>query len=191
MHEDEIAPSEPKPFSAWKWLGGGSDDNGDVTLPAQSCRQEQDALYALGVAGLASKKLLQRHRVSSDALRNEAAEAEAEESSSAATTTVDAVVVSEQEERRPRSLALLGATALLLERAGTVRRSLHEYQGAKLRAAASLLSPARLLRRIFALGGGRPAVAATAAIAAALVLALARPVAHFVASESLNVTRGA
>lgn len=44
------------PFSVWKWLYQ------EVELPP-SHSQQDDALYVLGVAGLASKRLLQKHHL--------------------------------------------------------------------------------------------------------------------------------
>jgi hypothetical protein len=44
------------PFSVWKWLYQ------EVELPP-SHQQQDDALYVLGVAGLASKRLLQKHHL--------------------------------------------------------------------------------------------------------------------------------
>jgi hypothetical protein len=49
---------EEKPFSAINWLLQSPGKEGDI-LPSQ--QEKEDALYVLGVAGLASQKLLQKH----------------------------------------------------------------------------------------------------------------------------------
>jgi hypothetical protein len=59
-------PEEKKhtPFSsALNWLIQGSPNRNDVVFASKQQQQQQHALYALGVAGLASQKLLQKHHV--------------------------------------------------------------------------------------------------------------------------------
>jgi hypothetical protein len=60
LHNSEPEEEKPKPFSALSWLIQGSPNRNDVV---QSKQQEEDALYVLGVAGLASQKLRQKHHV--------------------------------------------------------------------------------------------------------------------------------
>jgi len=50
-----------KPFSAMEWLTKGG--NNSATMLATAQEQHEDALYVLGVAGLASQKLLQKHQL--------------------------------------------------------------------------------------------------------------------------------
>jgi len=50
----------PKPFSALSWLKQSSPSRNEVIVTEQ---QKEDALYVLGVAGLASHKLLERHHL--------------------------------------------------------------------------------------------------------------------------------
>jgi hypothetical protein len=52
--------SDTKSFSAMDWLTSKSSETDSTTLEQQ---QQQDALYVLGVAGLASQKLLQKHHL--------------------------------------------------------------------------------------------------------------------------------
>ncbi|KAG7366780.1 hypothetical protein IV203_029450 [Nitzschia inconspicua] len=52
--------AKPIPFSAMDWLMNGSTSNSVSTE-----QQQEDALYVLGVAGLASQKLLQKHHLQS------------------------------------------------------------------------------------------------------------------------------
>jgi hypothetical protein len=55
--------SKGKSFSAMEWLTSGG-KNSEKNDPATSQQQQQqDALYVLGVAGLASQKLLQKHHL--------------------------------------------------------------------------------------------------------------------------------
>ena len=57
LHSKEDEESK-KSFSALDWLKQGSPSRHDLVASKQ---QKEDALYVLGVAGLASQKLLQRH----------------------------------------------------------------------------------------------------------------------------------
>jgi len=60
---DSLASKKGKSFSAMDWLTSGG-KNSDKTDSAKSQQQQQqDALYVLGVAGLASQKLLQKHHL--------------------------------------------------------------------------------------------------------------------------------
>jgi hypothetical protein len=58
LHSDEKGEENAKPFSAVEWLLQDSPNHSEVVVSQQ---QQEDALYVLGVAGLASEKLLQKH----------------------------------------------------------------------------------------------------------------------------------
>jgi hypothetical protein len=60
LHDDvnQKAPTQ-KPFSAWDWLM----QDGDWKEPVFDAQKHEDALYVLGVAELASERLLQRHHI--------------------------------------------------------------------------------------------------------------------------------
>ncbi|VEU37438.1 unnamed protein product [Pseudo-nitzschia multistriata] len=60
--QDSSELKTAKPFSAMDWLmkGSGSNNSDDLTTTRE---QQEDALYVLGVAGLASQKLLQKHHL--------------------------------------------------------------------------------------------------------------------------------
>jgi hypothetical protein len=60
LHSDEKEEENAKPFSAVSWLLQGSPNHSEVLVSQQ---QQEDALYVLGVAGLASEKLLQQHHL--------------------------------------------------------------------------------------------------------------------------------
>ncbi len=59
LHSSETEEG-PKHFSALSWLRQGSPSRNDFIVTEQ---QKEDALYVLGVAGLASQKLLHRHHL--------------------------------------------------------------------------------------------------------------------------------
>jgi len=60
--QDSSILKTTKPFSAMDWLmkGNGSNDSDALATTRQ---EQEDALYVLGVAGLASQKLLQKHHL--------------------------------------------------------------------------------------------------------------------------------
>mmetsp|Transcript_11821 Transcript_11821/g.33947 ORF Transcript_11821/g.33947 Transcript_11821/m.33947 type:complete len:386 (-) Transcript_11821:190-1347(-) len=62
LQNDSSEEKTTKSFSAMDWLmkGSGSNNSNAVTTTRQ---QQEDALYVLGVAGLASQKLLQKHQL--------------------------------------------------------------------------------------------------------------------------------
>lgn len=62
LHSDEVEDSS-KPFSALNWLLQGSSQGRDTNDLVPTEKQQSDSLYVLGVAGLASQKLLQRHHM--------------------------------------------------------------------------------------------------------------------------------
>ena len=183
MHEDdEVAAA----FNGWKWLGMGGDRNDAGLTQSQ---QEENALYALGVAGLASKKLLQKHRVSSERVG-----AVAERSAPVGSTVVNDVAKAADEEAKKQSHTKIVHCAYeVVHSVSKARRTLHECQSHQLRAAAQVAvrAPITMGRKLFQLGGGEKTVSLTAAVALALVFVLIKPAVHFVASESVNMTRGA
>lgn len=71
--KEQKAPSKQgnsKPFSAIDWLTNGGNINAKIETTTQE--QQQDALYVLGVAGLASQKLLQKHHLQTTANTSQA-----------------------------------------------------------------------------------------------------------------------
>jgi hypothetical protein len=61
--QDSSASKKRKSFSAMDWLANGGSNNSDIV--SSTTEQQEDALYVLGVAGLASQKLLQKHHLPS------------------------------------------------------------------------------------------------------------------------------
>lgn len=60
--QQRLGSKKSKSFSAIDWLTAGGNDNTNAVTTSQE-QQEEDALYVLGVAGLASQKLLQKHHL--------------------------------------------------------------------------------------------------------------------------------
>lgn len=56
-----LVSKKGKPFSAMEWLTSGG--NTKANIETTTGEQQADALYVLGVAGLASQKLLQKHHL--------------------------------------------------------------------------------------------------------------------------------
>jgi len=66
LHHNELpvpATTMPGFTSAWKWLKQGYSDGSDSHAHAAKDPKEEDALYVLGLAGLASADLLQKHHL--------------------------------------------------------------------------------------------------------------------------------
>jgi len=60
---DSLASKKGKSFSAMDWLTSGGKNSDKTDSATSQQQQQQDALYVLGVAGLASQKLLQKHHL--------------------------------------------------------------------------------------------------------------------------------
>jgi hypothetical protein len=71
--------------------------------------------------------------------------------------------------------------------------ALHKYQNKQLRSMAlfCVRGPIRLCQSLWRWGGGQHNVVRTLTLTAAVMLVLVRPLLQIVASESLNMTRGA
>lgn len=180
LHDDEEAPREPK-FSAWNWLKQGPEAGRTFTQP-----EEENALYVLGVAGLASERLLQKHQPG-------ARSASESTSESVATTTVDVEVI-------PTSkLAVL--LALVLRKVSPVttvlalsRQALVRYETRKARqlgaflASSLFVAPARVGRALLNLSGGKRNLACTITIATTLTVFLVRSLIRVALSEGASVS---
>ena len=66
IHSSESENEKSTAFPTLNWLRQGSPSRGDALTSKQ---QQEDALYVLGVAGLASERLLQKHHLSSQQLQ--------------------------------------------------------------------------------------------------------------------------
>lgn len=183
-------------MSAWKWLrqepGLRSNDE-----QMQQQQQQEDALFVLGVAGLASKRLLQKHHIPTpsptrEGLKASAAQGdvEAKASSTPAPIVVDVAVANALENNNHFLSAILTPLQLFLAQAlarlSHIRQLLQRYQMQKLRSLAALCvrGPISVSRSLWRMGGGRANIARTSAVAVAVayLFVLGRPVMHFVAS---------
>jgi len=63
QQQQQAQSSKPIPFSAMDWLMNGNPGANSGESHQQGQRKHEDALYVLGVAGLASQKLLQKHHL--------------------------------------------------------------------------------------------------------------------------------
>lgn len=193
LHEKEKKKREPAPkkFSALGWLMADSKSN------AIAQQQEDDALFVLGVAELASERLLHKHHASlqykkrAPALKEEQevvidAVAETEPADDTAVVSKDNL----SESRKALLFATLAATGRkVLTGASNGRKALIAYQEKKLVAAllaafkTSLGTPTKAVKLFWNLGGGRKTVALTASAFITAFL-LVRPVAQALISEA-------
>lgn len=186
LHEN-IKAEPHATFSAWKWLSQEQPETVDLLTQQQ---KQEDALYALGVAGLASKKLLQKHHLAG----SEPREAIAALKSAALAASMPLDVESASATASTPAKQWIARAA---GRVATTRRSLHEYQATKLKAAVVaafavlMRGPQNLVRSLWALSGGKENVTRTIIVAVALTVVLVRPLAHLVAEECLHMTRRA
>lgn len=151
-------------------------------------QEQEDALYVLGVAGLASKRLLQKYR--------KPVEGPPQTLKAAVDMRPKMAVLDVPNEEGPIDSLIpvtKSAVSQALTRLSQSRKSLHKYQSDQLRSAASFCArgPAKLCRAVWQMGGGKVNVVRTLGIAVAVMLLLVRPLVHFVASEGVNMTRGA
>lgn len=163
-------------FPTFKWLiqnNGKSDDQQPIPTAADN------ALYALGVAGLASKELLQKYQISI------VREQQQQQQQQLDRDAVDAQNEEDNASSKERIQAKLGS---LFRPITASRRRLLHFQSAKARAAAStvvrtLISSPRFLWKH---SGGKATVGATLSLVSALVLVVARPLASAIVTEGAN-----
>jgi len=201
IHEDEV-PQETPRFSAWKWLKLDDDDN--ESSEVVEMQQRDDALYVLGVAGLASKKLLQKHQISIDNAQSPPQGGGSKlidmrrrtPTSSSTENAIDVPVQAPIDSMVPVSKVsvLASELAAFFAKLMSYRRVLHKYQSRKVKAVVGFLltkGPVKAVRKLLDFGGGKQNVKTTVALTAALTICLVRPLAHFAAREASNFTRGA
>lgn len=189
LHEKEKKKHEPasKKFSALGWLTADKSD-------PLSAQQAEDALYVLGVAELASERLLQKHHAASR--KAPALETEKEEvviDAVAETEPEDALVVPKDESSETRKalvLAKLAATGRnVLKGVSNRRNTLIAYQEKKIVAAlvvalkTALVTPVKATKLLWNLGGGKKTIALTVS-AFITAFVLVRPVAQALVSEA-------
>mmetsp|Transcript_41612 Transcript_41612/g.99763 ORF Transcript_41612/g.99763 Transcript_41612/m.99763 type:complete len:410 (-) Transcript_41612:277-1506(-) len=200
--DDDATLSTKQSFPVLTWLLNGNRSPDKEVLSRQ---QQEDALYVLGVAGLASEKLLQKHhqrvRVSSTQLRADAASA----SASASTTVVEtnASVVSSDDEDYGEVVLQSTPTTVLVKRVLVpLVRGLYIAQRRKAAIKQAVLSPLQavlgklwnkvqtnlqhprsFLQSLLEVGGGRHTIIITMAIAYTAVV-LVRPILQTIVTEA-------
>lgn len=169
LHESEKKEERASTkFSALKWLMG------DETDPV-SQRQQENALYVLGVAELASERLLQKHQAAPQQHKRHAPvqEKESEVVIDAVVEDISQDVVAKYESPPETRQALLLATVSQMVRSvltgvGNRRKALIAYQDKKLMSAMTRAlntiarTPFKAIQAFWKLGGGKKTVALTA-----------------------------
>lgn len=203
LHDEEVdsLPSrrtvsgagEAKKFSALNWLMQGEQQQQSSVARNPKDRQE-DALYVLGVAGLASQRLLQQKKLpravggTTDLSPFEGKMEKPKPIAVDAEVEVSAAAVVSAEESKKDDI-VSRRLAPVLRQVSARRRKFLQYQSrqaaslavAVVRAAAKL--PVRAGRAAWNMGGGRRNVAFTLTFAATLCFFVARPIAQSVVSE--------
>jgi hypothetical protein len=171
--EDSQYQGEIK-FSAWQWLTkGGADD----ALMEHQDADHDNALFVLGVAGLASQKLLQkRHLLLTP---NGSADKRPKTQLAAQARTTNAGLVP----------SMIGKLHDILNRLSHQRSLLLRYQREQVKALVRVLvktiraGPSHLVKRAFKLGGGGKTVAITLTAMGAILFFVVGPMACAIVSE--------
>jgi hypothetical protein len=192
--------SKPKSFSAMDWLM-----NGSTTAEhhhAAAAAQHEDALYVLGVAGLASQKLLQKHHLVSPAT--------AAETTSTKTTMDDAIEVNAEEDNvkdLPSHVFIKNVLVPLIRAIYIVQRRkqllLQSIQSRITKVVSKVVEktvrpftnrfreggPKAIIESLLELGGGKRNIAVTFACAYATVVVLQPLIQQAVAEGSVRPLR--
>lgn len=190
LHDDQEA-SERKEvkFSAFKWLMQGAEEDGSHVM-ATKAQKEEDALYVLGVAGLASQRLLQKHHQLSTLPTASLLGSKARPMIQAIGAT-DAVVIPSTKLSVVTAMAL-ASVAPVFNRLSLHRKALLRFETVKVQAVMRLLMRAatrvpdkasKALQALLQVGGGKQNVVATLTCTAALAFLVLRPVVQAVISE--------
>ncbi|GKY98180.1 hypothetical protein MPSEU_000775800 [Mayamaea pseudoterrestris] len=183
LYEDE-PEAAAKSFNVMDWLKQGEADHKEL-------QDNHDAFYALGVAGLAGKEMLQTHDGHQMAPSNIAARNMEPTLPTDQTTSITDSQVSMKDKtvsRHVRSSALAAAVSVLMSRVLQQRRFLLQLQTrrahALLVAVAKTIktAPKTLAKQLWNLGGGKQNVIATLSVVAAVTLMAL----HLVVKEGLG-----
>jgi hypothetical protein len=168
LHETESAPAPSAKFSALKWLKQGEE---------HTASDHENALYALGIAGLASERLLQRKKV--HVVKSESSSAS---SSSAALTAALSKTAAGNSVNGGTRLSMIFANKRAVE-SSTLKAGV--LFAALMRWAATTSN--KTARAIWRHGGGRKTIAATATALVALVVVVSHPLSPVLLREGVNV----
>ena len=199
---DDATLSTKQSFPVLTWLLNGNPSPDKEVLSRQ---QQEDALYVLGVAGLASEKLLQKHhqrvRVSSTQLRADAAAASASASTSTIVVETNASVVSSDDDgdvvlqSTPTDVLVKRVLVPLVRGMYIVQRRKAAIKQAVLspvqavvgklwnKVQTNLQHPRSFLQSLLEVGGGRHTIMITMAIAYTAVV-LVRPILQTIVTEA-------
>jgi len=187
LHDDEEQQQQPK-FSAWKWLMQGAEGEDTMLTAEEKQQQQEDALEVLGLAGLASQRLLQKYGKAQPEQRLEEAPIES------ISTEVEAVAV--PQDGLKMALSLLAAKlSPFWRRLAIQRKILLRYQTVKFRAATAVLlnsvavGPAKATKALWKLGGGKKNVGWTLTVMGALAYYLLRPLVQTIIREGAAARR--
>jgi hypothetical protein len=182
LHEDY----EERPFSAMNWLLNGSEKGGEI--PA-SHQQKEDALYVLGVAGLASQKLLQKHPHLQHANQGSVmsgAPAPIEALDSIVTTAEDVtfghLVIKRVLVPFAKVLYFVHRQKQIFLDVQLNRVKRYAVNMSKRTIRSLLYAPVKITKSIIEFGGGKGSIASTIALASA-ILVLLRPLLQGLLSE--------
>lgn len=189
---------QPKSFSAMDWLMHGSSTASEQHHHASHAQQE-DALYVLGLAGLASQKLLQKHHLAPPATATETA---------TSTTSMDDAIEVNAEEDNVKDLPshvfikkvlvpLIRAVYIVQRRKEVLVRSVQTRIAQVVSKVASKTiqpftnrlregGPKAILESILELGGGKRNIAVTFAFAYATFVVLQPLIQQAVAEGSVR-----
>jgi hypothetical protein len=185
LHDDVEAKGAK--FSAWKWLMQGNEGSEDQVIVSQA-EKEDDALYVLGVAGLASQRLLQKHQHHPVAPAQKSAATSVDRALPSFAVDADMTVLPSTRLSVVASIAVARATPVL-QRVLKQRRALILFESVKAQAALKFLvrkvvvAPFKAMKSAVELGGGKQNISTTLTVAAALSFVLFRPVLQAVVSE--------
>lgn len=193
LHDEETKQIEQKPkFSAWNWL-----HQEDSVVSSQ--QQQSDALYVLGVAGLASEKLLQKHHLQ---MRNSAFKSNGRTISSSTASENHVIDIATEQSslddgkpQKSKDLVLEMIRKSFIQVA-LKRQKLLQFQKKRLpglvRGAVVGVSrtPLQLCRRAWYMGGGKRNVVFAASLLVAFTFLILQPLAKTAIRESLNMTVG-
>jgi hypothetical protein len=180
MHSTEKEEEKPKPFSAINWLLEGTPKRGEVLV---SLQQEEDALYVLGVAGLASQKLLQKHHL----LPEESNTATIVRPKPLEVVSSDVIDI-DPENDSPSAMFIKMLVVPVVRILYVVQRRKELFFNAQMRRVRSVLSasarlvaksliygPVSATKAVLEIGGGKQTIAVTLTVATTVLLLL-RPV---------------
>lgn len=176
-------------FSVMKWLHQGSSDPPNPDLEQKN---EEDVLHVLGVAGLASQRLLSKHKHQAMAGLKPASDDANTPTKTEVSIAQDGEVLEKRTFSTSSAPAALKPAISLFRKVGARRQALIRSQTRQLRAAflylvrkVSRADPVKALMKFYELGGGKKSLALSVTVLTACSFLL-RPMIKAIISESAN-----